>query len=139
MDYGVSSRASSISSDDGTYLRLGDICEYFMVFFVNRLPYSLQIYIPLPTDQPHYSTEQELAKAHLGLAYMAIGKILKDYLRLVVGLHPVLVLELVKLGLVHLSTYQNTPLEDQLRNPLTSRTGKEYNYLYSVYFQSFLY
>jgi hypothetical protein len=83
---------------------------------------------PLPNVQPHYATELELANAHLGLAYMAIGKMLKEHPRLVVGLHPVLLLELVKLGHVDLSTCHNTLLEDHLRNPSISMTGKKYSY-----------
>jgi hypothetical protein len=49
---------------------------------------------PLPNAQSHCSTELELANAHLGLAYMAIGKMLNEHSRIVVGLHPVLLLEL---------------------------------------------
>jgi hypothetical protein len=72
---------------------------------------------PSPTAQSNYSTELELANAHVGLAYMAIGKMLKE-----------LLLELVKLGHVGLSTCQNTLLEDHLRNPSISMTGKKYRY-----------
>jgi hypothetical protein len=44
------------------------------------------------TKLPQFSTKSELSNAHLGLAYMALGKMLKQHPQLVVGLHSVLLL-----------------------------------------------
>jgi hypothetical protein len=81
------------------------------------------------TTQPQFSSKTELLKAHLGLAYTAIGKFLKEHPKLVVGLHSVLLLELVRLGHVQLTTCQKIPLKDHLRNPSTYLMGKNYDLL----------
>jgi hypothetical protein len=69
-----------------------------------------------PTTQPTYSTELELANAHLGLTYVALGDIVKQHPKLITTIHPVLLLELVELGHLSISTCHQVLLSNHLRN-----------------------
>jgi hypothetical protein len=46
----------------------------------------------VPTTQPSYSTELELANTHLGLTYLALCDIVKRHPNLITTIHPVLLL-----------------------------------------------
>jgi hypothetical protein len=81
-----------------------------------RLPICI-LEMATNSAQPTYSTELELTNAHLGLAYLALGDMVKRYPHLITTLHPVLLLELVRLG--HLSSFvcQELLLTDYLNKP----------------------
>jgi hypothetical protein len=72
---------------------------------------------PAPPSQPNYSTELELTNAHLGLAYLAQGDMVKQHPHHIKTLHPVLMLESVRLGHLTIPSCHQVLLTDHLRNP----------------------
>jgi hypothetical protein len=79
--------------------------------------------IPVVPSQPTYSTEMELNNAHLGLAYSALGDMVKQHPHLITTLHPVLMLELVRLGHLTVSTCHQVLLSDHLQHPQFNTPG----------------
>jgi hypothetical protein len=75
-----------------------------------------------PTTQPTYSTELELANAHLGLTYVALGDIVKQHPNLITTIPTGLVAR-AGAARASISTCHQVLLSNHLRNPTIIPAG----------------